>query len=290
MPKPGSPISKILVQIGLTDKEAVVYEALLTLGKAGMGELLKKIPYKRGNTYDLMRALIDKGLVTETMTKGKKVFVIEPPERIKVLLDEREKTVQQQAKTLNANYESLNSLYRITMNKPGVRFYEGIEGIKLVLKDTIVNNTSKQIKTFSDVAGYAKYLKVWNQSYYAPLRKKLGIIERVIIPDNAEALAHMRSYQANEVTQILFIDHKNYPFATEINIYENKVSFVTFSDRAHIGIIIDNMEIFQTFSSVFELCWSLGSVALKNRQPDYAALSNSVPASVERRDSTGSTT
>ena len=115
-----------------------------------------------------------------------------------------------------------------------------------MLNDTILNNQGKQLLTFSDVAGYANYLKQWNAEYYAPKRKELGIYEKVIIPDNKAALDYMRNYKANEVTDIIFIDHALFPFSTEINIYDNKVSFVTFSERGHVGVILENKEIAQT--------------------------------------------
>ena len=71
MPIKTSPIIKTLTQIGLTEKQAVVYDALLHLGKAAMGKLLPKIPYKRGNTYDILEELKEKGLVSETEDRGK---------------------------------------------------------------------------------------------------------------------------------------------------------------------------------------------------------------------------
>jgi sugar-specific transcriptional regulator TrmB len=129
MPQTASPTIKTLTQIGLSEKEATVYEALLNLGKANMGKLLPKVPYKRGNTYDILKDLSAKGLVTETEERGKTVFVVEPPDRLKTLIEKSEQTLTQQKEALESNFEQIASTYRLTMNRPGVRYYEGLNGI-----------------------------------------------------------------------------------------------------------------------------------------------------------------
>ncbi|MFA6272088.1 MAG: helix-turn-helix domain-containing protein [Patescibacteria group bacterium] len=249
MPKISSPIAKTLVQIGLTEKEAAVYEALLELGKAGMGGLLKKIPYKRGNAYDLVKALIDKGLVTETVIKGKKVFVIEPPERIKVLLDEREKTVQQQAKTLNANYESLNSLYRITMNKPGVRYFEGKEGIIKIYEELLANN--QPIDSIEDKGDLVESIPDYAATYVKK-RVQKRIPNRVISPDTNT----LNQSNPEKLLEARLVPADQFPFRMDIKISGNKVSLITFPEKNIVGVLIDNQEIAENFHILFEFLWT----------------------------------
>jgi hypothetical protein len=155
------------------------------------------------------------------------------------------------------------------VGKPGVRFYEGLEGIKQVLKDTLVNNQQKSLLTFSDVGGYAQYLSEWNTKYYAPERQAKKIFEKVIIPNSQGALDYMKDYKGSEVTEILFIDNDLYPFSTEVNIYENKVSFVTFSPRVHVGVIVESKEIAETMTSIFNFTWKLGKKYCANLQPEW---------------------
>ncbi len=272
---------KSLISAGLDEKQAVVYETLLSLGKSGMGKLVQKLPYKRPNVYNLVADLIAKGLVIEREERGRKVFEVENPGKLHDLIDAEKHRLQLAHQSLEGVLPSLRSMYALALNKPGVRFFEGIEGIKQVLEDTLMNNSKKKIDTFSDVAGYAKYLRDWNTKHYAPKRKKLGIVERVIIPDNPEALAYMKGYQANNVTDILFVDHAKYPFATEINLYDNKASFVTFSPKTHMGVIVDNEEIYRTLSSIFEFVWGMGKRHLTDTQPDWlrqqGAANDSIP-------------
>lgn len=244
-----------LQKAGLDNKEATVYEALLRLGKAGMGRLVRELPYKRANTYNIVADLIAKGLVAEVEERGKKIFLAENPGRLEELLDQKREELTTARGSLQVVLPALKSAYALALGKPGVRMYEGLEGIKQVLDDTLINNPEKKIDTFSDVAGYARYLKDWNTRSYAPKRKRLGIVEHVVVPDTPEARTFLHGYVASSLTEIAFIDAKTFPFATEINMYSNKVSFVTFSEKTHIGVLLDNQEIFQTLQSVFNLVW-----------------------------------
>lgn len=245
-----------LQKAGLSEKEAAVYEALLRLGKAGMGRLVRELPYKRANTYNIVADLAQKGLIAEMEEKGKKVFLAENPSRLEELLDQQREALTTARGSLHVVLPALKSAYALALGKPGVRMYEGLEGIKQVLDDTLINNPEKKIDVFSDLAGYVRYLKDWNAHSYAPKRKKLGIAERAIVPDTAEAKSFLKNYVASALTEIAFVDAQQFPFVTEVNIYSNKVSFVTFSEKTHIGVIIDNAEISQTFASIFALVWA----------------------------------
>jgi HTH-type transcriptional regulator, sugar sensing transcriptional regulator len=258
----------IFTSLGLSVNESIIYEHLLKSGETTAGEIIKKAPLKRGVIYNVLEDLKTKGLISEKKIipkggKGKtKVSHFAPnhPERLREFLEEEKNKLKKAESTLQANLPSIISDFNLISGKPGVRFFEGIEGVKKVIADTLINNTKKELATFSDVASYMKYLKSWNMNFYAPKRREASIFERVIIPDNPKAVDYMKEYTKNpesdKLTEILFIDHKSYPFETEINIYENKVSFVTFSEKSHIGLIIENKEIFNSLSSSFNLIWS----------------------------------
>ena len=82
---------KQLFQIGLSEKETVVYGVLLNLGKSGIGQILKKTPYKRGDVYNIMYSLVQKGLISENKERGKKIFILENPDKLNELINNQEK-------------------------------------------------------------------------------------------------------------------------------------------------------------------------------------------------------
>jgi len=262
---------QVLTQAGLTENQALIYEILIKTGPLPAGEICKKTPLKRGLVYKILDELTEIGLV-EKKEKAKEVAIFSPahPLKIKTLAKEREEKAKDAQAALEGVLPKIISDFNLAIGKPGVQFFEGLNGIKQVLEDTLINNRQKNILSFSDAAGYANYLKDWDLNYYALKRKKLGIKEQMLIPNNPKGMAHMFNYPAMEVTEILFVDHKTFPFATDVNIYEQKVSFVTFSDKAHIGVIVENPEIYSTMLSVFNISWNLAKIQFAEIQPDWA--------------------
>jgi len=258
----------ILTSINLSAGESTIYEYLLKNGESPAGDIIKRTPLKRGIAYKILDNLVEKGLVVEktsvpSQKQGRRKishFLPNHPEKLREFIENEHKRFKKAENTLEAVLPALVSDFNLVSGKPGVRFFEGLDGVKKVMNDTLINNFKRQILTFSDVAAYMKYLKDWNMNYYAPKRREYKIHEKVIIPNNPLAVDYMNEYIKNplsdELTDILFIDHKSYPFETEINIYENKVSFVTFSEKRHIGLIIENKEIFNSLISTFNLIWT----------------------------------
>ena len=260
---------KMLLGLGLTKVQSEIFNCLLQNGPKKASDIAKITKRPRGVAYKGLEELIDLSLVLKKEGKlGVALFNAEHPSNLEKVLERREKELNKIKKEFSASLPDLISSFNLVSNKPGVRFYEGEEGVKKVLEDTLISNPDKKLFTFSDVASYASYLSDWNTNYYAPKRKKLGIYEKVIIPNNAGALNYMKNYKSNEVTDILFIDHKTYPFATEINIYNNKVSFITFSPDFMIGVIVENKEIYKTLLSIFNFIWNFGKNNLADSQPE----------------------
>ncbi len=54
----------VLKQAGLTDAEARVYLALLDLGSAKIGALVKKSKVAQSKIYDVLSRLLEKGLAS----------------------------------------------------------------------------------------------------------------------------------------------------------------------------------------------------------------------------------
>lgn len=262
---------QVLTQAGLTENQSLIYEILIKNGPLSAGSVCKKTPLKRGLVYKILDELTDLKLV-DKKEEPQKVAIFTPahPLKIKELAKEREEKAQDAQKALDGVLPKIISDFNLTIGKPGVSFFEGIDGIKQVLEGTIANNKEKKIYSYSDAAGYATYLKDWDLNYYAPQKKQTGIIERMIIPNTPQGMAHMHGYPALKETEIVFIDNKTYSFSTDINIYDGKISFVTFSEKAHIGVIVENPEICQTMLSAFNIAWNLAKIQFADIQPDWA--------------------
>lgn len=263
--------TQIINKLGLSRVQSEILNSLLSTGPDKASNIAKKIKRPRGVAYKGLEELINLKLVLRSENQKKvSIYSAEHPSYLESVIEQKEKRVKKERQEFINSLPDLISAYNLVSNKPGVRFYEGEEGVKKVLSDTLFSNPEKKLCTFSDVASYATYLSEWNTEYYAVQRKKMGVYEKVIIPNNSKALEYMKNYKSNDITEILFVDHKTYPFATEINIYNNKVSFVSFSPDFMVGVMIENKEISQTLLSIFNFVWNFGEQYLQKDQPKWA--------------------
>jgi sugar-specific transcriptional regulator TrmB len=167
---------KILQEIGLNEKEAIVYQTLLETGPMSARAILKKVSQKmattRPNLYNILTALKQKGLLLEKVKRGKNLFEAESPTKLVNVFEETAHKTDQAQKNLAMALPELTSLYNLTTQKPVVQFFEGVEGIKKVLDDSL---TSKQmIYTYADIEAIVKYIDKINREYVGK-RDRLGI-------------------------------------------------------------------------------------------------------------------
>ncbi|MFH1030289.1 MAG: helix-turn-helix domain-containing protein [bacterium] len=256
----------IFTQIGLTDNEAIIYEYLIKNGETAAGKIIKNTPLKRGVVYYVLDDLVKKGLINERKKEKVAYFMPVHPQKLEEIAEDRENELKKAKNALEANMGKILSDFNLLSNQPGIKYFEGMIGIKKVLEDTLKNNPTKEILSFVDAGIYAKYLSKWNAEYYAPKRRELGIFEKVIIPKNETSLEFMNEYMKNpkakELTDVIFVDQKFLSLIpSEINIYGgDKICFVTFSEKGHMAAIVQNKEIASALASIFNCVWQLWQI------------------------------
>jgi sugar-specific transcriptional regulator TrmB len=247
---------KILQQIGLNEKEAIIYETLLESGPIEAREILRKVSPKisttRSNLYNILTALKERGLLIEKVKKGKNLFEAESPTKLLKVMEAAVQITNQAQQSLAMALPELTSLYNLTTQKPVVQFYEGVDGIKKVLADSL---TTKQIiYTYADIEAIVKYIGDINKDY-AKKRDRLGIKKRGIMIDSEFARKYLKDYYRG-TTDTRLIDGTLYPFHSIMQIYDGKISYITLSAKTMIGVIVADPSIYQMHKSIFEYTWS----------------------------------
>ncbi|MBT3817187.1 MAG: hypothetical protein HOE80_01755 [Candidatus Magasanikbacteria bacterium] len=256
-------------EAGMEAISAEIYLILINNGELTPKKIMEHTDLSRASIHEALNDLFVKDFITYRKEGRNAYYTPVHPNKLQTLVEEKKRETKIFEHNIIDTIHSLSGAFNLTQNKPGVRFFEGVDGIKEVLKDTFVHNTSKQIYAFTDLAGYAETLGEWNTKYYAKKRKDLGINLKALVPDNEKALEFLKGYVATELTDILFIDHTKFPFSTEINIYNGRVSFVSFAKEKSTGILIENEAYYQTMKSIFEFAWKTGHVYNDLKQPDW---------------------
>lgn len=264
MPPPNQPttnssITQTLVDLGLAENDARLYEILLANPDATITVLKQKSPFSRTMLYYILESLEGFELVEKKEVSpvqdghGKKtVYNAAPPEKLEEFISEQERELDRQKSMLKKVVGDLGSVYRLAHGKPGVRFFEGPDGIKEVTFDSL--NAAGEIYTFADTEAVEKFAKEMNASY-SKQRLAKKIAKKIIALDTPFAREHYQNISSS-LTQIRFISAKLNPFQTGMQIYNNRISYATLTDKKMIGVIIEDANIAQMHRSLFEFIWN----------------------------------
>lgn len=244
---------ELLQRSGLSEKEALIVEALLENGEMGAGEIIRSVNLKRGDTYNHIYSLQQKGIVEESSAGGWKRFRLEHPSKIEEYIENRSKELEGAKKELSAVLPSLLSTYNLSYHKPGVKVFEGEDAIKKVLEDTL--KAKSEILAFIDLESIEKFIPEISRRY-GKERNKLKKWKYNLVFDskfNQEFLkAHSRDY-----TEDRMIDYILNQAGVSLHIYDDTASFMTLKSEVKIGIIIDDPLIVNLLRGIFKASWEI---------------------------------
>lgn len=241
----------LLQNIWLNENESRIYLACLELGNAHAGRIINHVWLARATVYDALERLIKRWLIHKITKKGTTIFSPEDPERLEYILEMQSKSLKTVKKNLDAILPQLRKLKNPYMRLPSVRMYEGIEGIRTVLNDSL---TAKEIiYAYVNVDAMEKHIKEINDEYLEK-RKKNNIRKKWLIVDTPFSREFSRQYDRT-VSEARFLSKTTTPFHIEMNIYDGKISYLTYRDKNPLGIIIEDEDIYRIHRSTFELIW-----------------------------------
>ena len=233
----------VLQEIGLAKKEAAVYLANLKIGESPVSVIAKKAGFNRVSTYDVLRRLNILGLVSYCTKADTKHFSAINPE---VLISDYKEKVRNLEKAL----PELRGLINKNSKKPKLRYFDGIQGIKMVYEDTLT--TSTEILNFSNSEVIRKYWPTYDEEY-VKIRAEKKIFLRGISPLDKHGLKVQKEDKEN-YREIRLVSSREFHFTNEINIYDDKVAITSFQDQP-FGIIMESKEIAHTQRDIFKMAW-----------------------------------
>lgn len=248
-----SQLIKVLINLGLTDKEAKVYLACTENGTCVVSEIGKASGINRVTTYDILEKLKDKGLVSFYTKKKIRYFTSIDPE---ILLEEFERKTNDLRGSL-PKFKSLTG----AISHPRVRYFEGLEGIKNIYADTLTSST--EILNYSNSYEIRKQWPNYDKEYVEKRAKKKIFLRGICPDDKAGELVHKEDKKYHRKMRL--ISSGQFDFTNEINIYDDKVSIISFKDEL-IGMIIESIEIANSQRAIFEMCWQFAKSSLTQNQ------------------------
>jgi len=247
-------IEQVLSELGLQDKEPIVYLTLLkTHGAQPASIIATRADLNRTTVYKSLIKLTKIGLVTKTMKHGIICFFAEDPEdRLKSLLSKKKKHIDYISDLFIKILPDIKGLERKELYVPKMRYYEGREGVERVYFDTLIEK--QPIYSFIATRKIPDDLLSFLEDEYLPQRIEDKIFAYVITPETIEnkkfKKGDKKSYRE---TRFLTINAPD--VAKEININGKKTAFVSHKTNEQFGIILESKSITLSMKGLFDICW-----------------------------------
>jgi sugar-specific transcriptional regulator TrmB len=235
-----------LKNLGLSEKEARVYVALLEIGQSTAYSVANKSGLKKPTTYVVLDELRKKGLVLKLPHARKHLYSAKPPHEVLSAAEEKLYVIKQILPQLAAL--SLKGAVEVK-----TLFYEGFEGIREALWYKIDNLSNEECVAFSasGVDASKKLIQLFRELNDA--FKERNVRNRSIARDHP-SLQEFRSVDAEYNRKVKVIPNNKYSSNISVEIHTSFIRILMFKELQ--CVIIDNPNVAMTFKQIFEMVWA----------------------------------
>ena len=247
---------KQLLSAGLTKTQAKVLDYLLESGEGKAKDIGKAVSVPRGVVYKALDELLALNLA-EKIEKPNQVarFRAAHPRNLEKLFSQKENALKQEKGAFFEILPNLISSYNLTVNRPGVKFYEGENGFKKILYDTLNSQTEiYMFLNYEALKAEEKFHEINKE--YKKQRAKAGIKKKIIrLGEKVKEADTDGDEVYRKITEIRYIAKGSCPFKASLQIYNNKISYQILDGESVIGILVEDKNIYHLHKTLFELIW-----------------------------------
>jgi sugar-specific transcriptional regulator TrmB len=233
-----------LARLGIVGNLYKVYRASIELGDVPVANVIERTGLPKATVYGALDRLQQEGLIAEWKGRGlRRVRANEPG----VLLEHVEARKQMLTEVL----PQLRAMYHRAQGKPNIRFYDGEEGIKTALWDSLSNNATQLLAVFSmadlmDVPGLPaidEYMaeRVHRQKFMRVVRSRSRDRAEIWMSSHAE-YRELRFTPPAMTLSMTFI------------IYGPRVALMS-SNKERYGMVIESEEYAHMMRAMYEGIW-----------------------------------
>ena len=240
---------KNLKELGLSEGQVSVYSAVLELGIATLNRIHEKTGIERRNIYDILNKLIERGLVSYTVEKGKRTYQCTHPNKI---FEE----IKKKKEALSAFEKEMPHIISFFEQvKPDIRaeVFRGNEAIKALLDDALNYKATYWIGGNSGVE--ATPLKNWFKHWMTKrVEKKRTMYDLVDYGTFLEGLLphDIKTHKKNYYKYCQLPKELRSPLV--ILIFGNKVAQILWRKQS-FAFVLEAQEIRESFMKYFNYFW-----------------------------------
>lgn len=243
---------------GANSRESSIYMKCLQLGACSVQELSRTMKMNRVTVHSAVEQMLEKGLLFESRKGKRRLIVAEEPVSLLRLLSKKEQEITRARGNMEHILRLLVSLQATDQSVPTVKLYEGADGFKKMLEETL--SARGELLVFSYVPLFAELVGTKYLEDYFKRRAKREIQTRLLFPPCAFAdtvAARSKEYRIQVRTL-----PKQYVWHSGIFSWNDCLALMSYTERRLTCSIIENKDIAHFFHTViFDLCWAQGKDA-----------------------------
>lgn len=239
-----------LKNLGLPEKASKLYLALLPLGPQPVRKIATAANLNRGTTYDILKILIQAGLVSYYHQNKHQYFIAENPRRLLTIIAERQHSLMDLTKEVQQLLPMLTGL-KEQNRQPMVRSFEGTAGVKQILEDVLSTVGRQKNKLYyvyaSPTIGQHLY-QAWPEFIATRIKKKI----------NVQVISLGSGGNLYGLDERRWISTNNSPIPTYTIIYDSKMAMISLDSAGSlVGLIIQHQGLVKTQETVFQTLWQI---------------------------------
>ena len=240
----------VLGRIGLNDKEITIYVTLFELGPSPVRSIAVKSGINRGTTYEVLKGLIHRGLVSYFQKTRHQYFAAEEPQKLLALSELRSRELVQTQRELTELIPLLEARRGTNAAQPRVRFFEGTRGIRTILEDvleTMKKETDKSYRVYS----------------FADVREHLYVGFRDFVDRRVKFGIRVRTIALGPGGKLWGLDERRWLKGAEGALtyqilYANKFAMISLDENDQpVAALVEDPKIAQTQQLIFDNLWEL---------------------------------
>ena len=223
---------EVLQDFGLSLNEAKIYETLLDLNEAGVGEISTTAKVHRRNAYDAINRLVEKGLIFSVLSKGDHIYSAVEPTKLVELVKEKEEKLNKILPDLRARHQA----QRVNQE---AYIYKGLEGFKNYMRD-LLRLGEEAYFVGAKLGWFDPRLRNFTNQFLTEAKRKNIKFNHIFDSKVKTAAPGFLKMLKNEQTPFKFLP-KEYSTTSAIDIFGDQV--VTFTGL-HLGKLDDDVTLF----------------------------------------------
>lgn len=253
----------LLQQLGLSEAEAIIYEALLEKGRSSASEIHPSTKLTRPNLYYNLGLLKEKGLITQTEGK-RSLFEAVSPKRLDELAAENVKAAEEIRTRIHASLPELASRYELSTERPIVWYRGGVEGMAEVYKN-VLEDLGRGDELLIFASEWDRTTPELNAliDRQVALQRKKEIKVRVLVRfvPNVITRQWISDLRKNGVDPRILYD-TDFSLPSQLLLWKHTVAFTSLR-KDLMTTVVQNEDVAASMRKIFEALWATGKADVK---------------------------